>query len=58
LRASRLAGLRPVYVKEAEEIFFNRPLVVRGDVRHSKQAERYGIEGKEAYANYEKESGA
>ena len=74
----RLAGLRPVYVRdilnvvrerkdpleacigfdwddanahknwerhrvtpeEAEDVFFNEPLVVRGDVRHSKQEER------------------
>jgi len=27
--------------EEAEEIFFNQPLVVRGDVRHSKHEKRY-----------------
>ena len=27
--------------EEAEDVFFNEPLVVRGDVRHSKQEKRY-----------------
>jgi uncharacterized DUF497 family protein len=27
--------------EEAEEVFFNEPLVVRGDVRHSKLEKRY-----------------
>ena len=27
--------------EEAEDIFFNQPLVVRGDVRHSKAEKRY-----------------
>jgi uncharacterized DUF497 family protein len=27
--------------EEAEDVFFNEPLVVRGDVRHSKQEPRY-----------------
>ncbi len=27
--------------EEAEDIFFNEPLVVRGDVRHSQQEKRY-----------------
>jgi uncharacterized DUF497 family protein len=27
--------------EEAEDVFFNEPLVVRGDTRHSKQEKRY-----------------
>ncbi len=27
--------------EEAEDVFFSEPLVVRGDVRHSKQEKRY-----------------
>jgi len=27
--------------EEAEDVFFNEPLVVRGDVRHSKRERRY-----------------
>lgn len=27
--------------EEAEELFFNEPLVVRGDIRHSKREKRY-----------------
>ena len=27
--------------EEAEEVFFNEPLIVRGDIRHSKQEKRY-----------------
>lgn len=27
--------------EEAEDVFFNEPLVVRGDVRHSKQEKRF-----------------
>jgi len=27
--------------EEAEDVFFNAPLVVRGDVRHSRQEKRY-----------------
>jgi uncharacterized DUF497 family protein len=27
--------------EEAEDIFFNEPLIVRGDVRHSKSEKRY-----------------
>jgi uncharacterized DUF497 family protein len=29
--------------EEAEDVFFNEPLVVRGDVRHSKQEKRYAL---------------
>ena len=30
-----------VALEEAEDVFFNEPLVVRGDVRHSKREKRY-----------------
>lgn len=32
---------RRVTPEEAEDIFFNTPLIVRGDVRHSKREKRY-----------------
>jgi hypothetical protein len=34
-------GRHRVTQEEAEDVFFNEPLVVRGDVRHSRQEKRY-----------------
>ena len=31
--------------EEAEDVFFNEPLVVRGDIRHSKLEKRYYVLG-------------
>ena len=34
-------GRHQVTPEEAEDVFFNEPLVIRSDVRHSKQEKRY-----------------
>jgi uncharacterized DUF497 family protein len=38
--------------EEAEEVFFNEPLVVRGDVRHSKLEKRYYALGQTIVGRY------
>ena len=38
--------------EEAEDDFFNEPLVVRGDVRHSKQEKRYYALGQTGAGRY------
>jgi uncharacterized protein len=38
--------------EEAEDIFFNEPLVVRGDVRHSKREKRYYALGQTGDGRY------
>jgi uncharacterized DUF497 family protein len=38
--------------KEAEEVFFNEPLVVRSDVRHSKPEKRYYALGQTTVGRY------
>jgi uncharacterized DUF497 family protein len=38
--------------EEAEDVFFNEPLVVRGDVRHSKREKRYYALGQTGIGRY------
>jgi hypothetical protein len=38
--------------EEAEEVFFNEPLVVRSDVRHSEREKRYYALGQTAEGRY------
>ena len=38
--------------EEAEDMFFNTPLVVRGDVRHSKREKRYYALGQTGAGRY------
>ena len=38
--------------EEAEDVFFNEPLVVRGDARHSKQEKRYYALGQTGSGRY------
>jgi uncharacterized DUF497 family protein len=38
--------------EEAEDVFFNEPLVVRGDVRHSKREKRYYALGQTVDGRY------
>jgi uncharacterized DUF497 family protein len=38
--------------EEAEDVFFNEPLVVRGDVRHSRQEKRYYALGQTGGGRY------
>ncbi len=38
--------------EEAEDIFFNTPLIVRGDVRHSKRERRYYALGQTGAGRY------
>ena len=38
--------------EEAEEVFFNEPLVVRGDTRHSKTEKRYYALGRTSRGRY------
>jgi uncharacterized DUF497 family protein len=38
--------------EEAEDVFFNEPLVVRGDVHHSKQEKRYYALGQTGVGRY------
>jgi len=38
--------------EEAEDVFFNEPLVVRGDTRHSKQERRYYALGRTTGGRY------
>jgi uncharacterized DUF497 family protein len=41
-----------VTTEEAEDVFFNEPLVVRGDVRHSKPEKRYYALGQTSGGRY------
>ena len=41
-----------VTADEAEDVFFNEPLVVRSDVRHSKQEKRYYALGQTGVGRY------
>jgi len=38
--------------EEAEEVFFNEPLVVRSDVRHSQREKRYYALGQTSFGRY------
>jgi hypothetical protein len=38
--------------EEAEDVFFNEPLVVRGDVRHSRREKRYYALGQTTTGRY------
>ena len=38
--------------EKAEDIFFNEPLIVRGDIRHSKQEKRYYTLGQTGGGRY------
>ena len=38
--------------EEAEDIFFHEPLIVRGDIRHSKQEKRYYALGQTGGGRY------
>jgi uncharacterized DUF497 family protein len=38
--------------EEAEDVFFNEPLIVRGDARHSKQEKRYYALGQTGHGRY------
>ena len=38
--------------EEAEDVFFNEPLVVRGDVRHSQREKRYYALGQTSRGRY------
>jgi len=45
-------GRHRVTPEEAEDVFFNEPLVVRSDVRHSKQEKRYYALGRTSVGQY------
>jgi uncharacterized DUF497 family protein len=38
--------------EEAEDVFFNEPLVVRSDVRHSQREKRYYALGQTSFGRY------
>jgi uncharacterized DUF497 family protein len=38
--------------EDAEDVFFNEPLVVRGDIRHSRQEKRYYALGQTSRGRY------
>lgn len=43
---------RRVAPEEAEDVFFNEPLAVRGDIRHSKRERRYYALGRTDAGRY------
>ena len=45
-------GRHQVTPEEAEDVFFNEPLVVRSDVRHSKREKRYCALGQTGGGRY------
>jgi uncharacterized DUF497 family protein len=51
-RSHRSSPKRRPFTQEAEDIFFNEPPIVRGDIRHSKQEKRYYALGQTGGGRY------